>query len=197
MGGVLWKLGMPLVAAIVLCPSVASSSGPPIFGMKGGLSAARYFGRTSEGGHRLGFAGGIAFQFPITPRFAIQPEFLVVMKGGARSNLSYTGSQWVLNSWMDESNFLEIPILARVQIPVHGDMAPFFVFGPSPAMEVNSEGSSVVQLGGEIGTGVEIGRGRARWLLEARYSLELFKGRSDPRYGALLIMAGCSIHPGS
>jgi hypothetical protein len=166
--------------------------------------------------YRLGVGAGAFATFSISPRFALQPELLFVMKGAASPTIELTsGSGQTIGTAevTHEVDYLEFPLLVRFRIPASGPVSPIFVCGPAMAFKLSEQtrldASPVVQimaydsfrdadLGLAIGAGVEIGRGPDRAVLEARYTVALINAREDSyrttRNGAFLIMAGYAMH---
>lgn len=204
---------MPFAAALVLLPEVASPAGISAGGMKGGLSLARQHGRWWIPDHRVGLGAGIFAEIPIRPAISTQLELLYVMKGGASLDIELTDSSGNPISTMrivHAVDYLELPLLARYRVPVQGHVAPTFVVGPSLAYKISEKYSpsgmeeggilSSTDFGIAFGAGLDLGRGRRRWLIEARYTFGMTNTMRDPAYpnvrnGNFLLMSGYSFHP--
>lgn len=79
-----------------------------------------------------GFTGGIFIKYSTGNIFAFQPEILYVRKGGywnEGANLNYELT----------IDYLEIPLLAKFQIPVTDKLFPFVYAGPYGAFQLNNE----------------------------------------------------------
>lgn len=84
---------------------------------------------------RFGFAAGIFSEIPISDLFSFQPELLFVQKGGkdggdpggqleGEEGEGQNGGNLALN-------YLDLPLLARINLPVDGDFDPYITAGPS------------------------------------------------------------------
>jgi Outer membrane protein beta-barrel domain len=116
------------LAAISWTPSLSQSTPQwtPRFGVIGGANWATvsggYFPKASN---RTGFAGGLIAVLPVAPRFAIQPELMFTLKGANSDSggISETG----------KFDYIELPVLARFDIPTSGRVKPFIYGGPGVA----------------------------------------------------------------
>lgn len=190
-------------------------------GLKGGVSLATLHGALPsdpfvQNGWRLGAAGGVSVTIGLGSWLSLQPELLFAAKGTTLGSADLTDSAGTVVGSADitqANNYLEVPILARVAIPAGGLASPYLLAGPTVGVRLSEElrltGDASVSfdsdyvkgtdLGLALGAGVDVGRGRARWSLESRYTLGLTVATegiySDrARNGDLLVMAGLSIH---
>jgi hypothetical protein len=133
--------------------------------------------------YRDGFTAGALVAVPITRLVSIQPELLYVQKG-AYSN--YQGMDTAF-----EQDYLEVPLLLRLDIPAPGRLTPFVSGGPAVSYLTRchvSRGSGIFQgrqtcdeyenragyyhtvdYGVVAGAGVGIGLGQQVLTLGARY----------------------------
>lgn len=200
----MWTLAMVVGAH----PAAAGISR---FGIDAGLSAARHFGDAGATDHRMGFGGGIAATIPVTASCSLQPELLYVMKGGVVPRIELVDGSGTTIGSMSLTyavDYIEIPVLARISVPTTGRVAPFFLAGPAVAFKITEalRGSpeeipdrrddlASTDIGLAFGAGVELGRERRRWQIEARYTAGVSNALADPvgyrvRNGAFLVTAG-------
>jgi opacity protein-like surface antigen len=107
------------------------------FGIIGGANLATLGGSdVNDVGTRTGLAAGFMAVLSVSPEFAIQPELLFTMKG-AKSNASNASA-------VAKIDYIEVPVLARYEIPVSGSVKPFIYGGPGFAYKTSCklEGSS-------------------------------------------------------
>lgn len=126
--------------------------------------------------------GGFAV-FDVTGPFALQPELNYVQKGAE----SESGGSTVTT----KLNYIELPILAKIQTPSAGLVSPSVFLGPSAALNIKAEqevGSSTsdidddirgFDLGAVFGVGVDANVGVGTLLVDARYSLGLIDISDD------------------
>jgi hypothetical protein len=113
------------LAAIAWTPSVSQANPQPTprFGIIGGANLATL---TSDfiqnASNRTGFAAGLMTVLPVSPSFAIQPELMFTMKG---TNSKPGGTDGVV-----KVDYIELPVLARFEIPASGSVKPFVYGGP-------------------------------------------------------------------
>jgi hypothetical protein len=96
---------------------------------------------------RTGFTLGAFLNVPISEVFSIQPEMHYVARG-AKQNLEFDttvdpggldiplavpgGLEW-------QFNYIEIPVLAKITMPVQGSISPSFIAGPALALRTSSK----------------------------------------------------------
>ena len=113
------------LAAMAWTPALSQSNpqSTPRFGIIGGANLATltgsYFENTSN---RTGFAAGLMAVLPVSPSFAIQPELMFTMKG---ANGNSGGISEVA-----KTDYIELPVLARFEIPASASVKPFVYGGP-------------------------------------------------------------------
>jgi len=149
------------------------------FGVRGGLSlytieteaSLGAFGSASEtSGSKLGFAAGLFVEVPLTNIFSFQPELLFVQKGGSDDTDPFDDDDFFDDNG-DGSltfNYIDIPLLARANIPLDGDVTPYAVAGPSIGFLLSASASNgddedideffkSTNIGFVLGAGVEFG----------------------------------------
>jgi hypothetical protein len=157
------------------------------FGLLVGASAAKVGGSDVSDidvGTRNGLVGGVSLGFRVSKLFSIEPELLYDQKGSKND----------LGDDLQETlklDYLEMPVLARVDLPVAGIIRPFFVAGPAFGFQLKcnyglSDGSSSVSascedalegtkaksvdVGATAGVGIAMPMGRQSFSLSARYT---------------------------
>ncbi len=168
-----------------LCVFAAGSvtAGGLDFGIKGGINVANFHGDDSdgEGDWKTGFAGGIFFDWGITTLFGIQPELLYVQDGSQTKFLDI--------DWKFKFNYLQVPVLAKVDLPVGGSLIPVLYAGPYVSLLLDSkltleadDNDASLDLkdytmsydaGLVFGAAIEFGLGSGKMILEGRYNLGL------------------------
>lgn len=157
------------------------------FGIKGGASAYQItseFGDISSTSDRkIGFEAGIFADFPINRLLSIQPEAVFSQKGGEETSQSLGNSSITLN-------YIDVPLLLKINAPVEGMLQPFIFGGPYAGYLVEAtseaEGGSQdltdflneIHYGIKLGLGVNIGS----LLIDARYDMgiaNLYKEDED------------------
>lgn len=152
------------------------------FGIRGGLTlysietevSGGFFGSASEtSGTKIGLAAGIFAEIPFNNVFSFQPELLLVQKGGSDSGDFSDEDDFFGDGESSDSesltfNYLDLPLLARANIPLDRDFSPYVVAGPSIGYLLSVSASSgddedideffkSFNLGFIIGAGVEFG----------------------------------------
>jgi hypothetical protein len=138
-----------LCAGLMMFPLFAtlqaqSTTLPPRrIGFTAGVNSSTISSDDGEPSRLTGVVAGVLIVFPMTPAFSIQPELLYSMKGVQTKGqgLTVTG----------RLTYLEMPILARYDIPTTGRAKPF-VYG-GPAVAVNLSCKAKVSGGGQSFSG--------------------------------------------
>jgi hypothetical protein len=152
------------------------------FGVKGGLSLAKFGGEDNDLGDvepdiRTGVAAGAFLSFPLGDRVSLQPEALFVQKGAAYALEDIDATLKV--------DYVEVPLFLKARLGGDG-IRPYLLAGPYVGFRVKAEGegevddenTNVTDLEDETkstdygvtgGVGVEFGSDGA-FLLEARYT---------------------------
>lgn len=91
--------------------------------------------------YRAGFQGGIFAQIPMTARFSLQPEVHYVQKGAYfEGGLIDPGAGSVSNVSL-RLGYVDVPVLARVDVGRRTGLHPFVVAGPSLALRMQCTSS--------------------------------------------------------
>ena len=171
-------LGLTLLAPSLLRAQRSS------FGLLGGVNSSKAYtelnGEDQDTERRTGWAAGGYAEFGVGKRVSIRPEILVTEQGGEESE---AGETFRVNL-----RYLQIPVLARVDLGGRESMRPFLLIGPALSLRIGCEvelrGSFLTatadcdalpddepdpftknNVSGIIGGGVDFGR----WALGVRY----------------------------
>lgn len=117
-----------MMAAVLLFTAAPLFAEGMMFGVKGGLNMANITGDdVAEGGvdpsSKMGFGGGVFFNYAFTELFAVQVEALYMMKG---ATYEFEGESFDL-----KLDYIELPLLLKVTIPTEGKIKPAIFAGPT------------------------------------------------------------------
>jgi len=203
-----------LVLAAVLAAAVPAHAGLA-FGVKGGVSISQVQADLFDTENRTGFVGGVYAGFDLTPMIGIQPELLFVRKGAKL--FEYTGE--VAGIPLSESvsldvDYLELPVLLRVSLPVAEPLGVRLLAGPVASLKLDEKLSTsglfgysldsdqikTADIGIAAGAAVAVRSGNMRIVGEGRYtfgltnvsdlSVEGISLGGDVKYGSIYLMAG-------
>jgi hypothetical protein len=148
-------------------------------------------------GYKLGFGGGVRAIYEFTPMFGIQPEILFKQYGSS-SEMTILGQT---SESTTTTNYLHVPILARIALPFGGDMlTPKLLVGPtvgyfisgsseSDGQSTDIEGDSVnkLDIGVAAGLGADLAMGPGSLSLDLRYdrSFTSFAKEDDAGFSAV------------
>jgi hypothetical protein len=154
-------------------------------GIKAGMNIANFHGDDVEDSQsKIGFCGGgfVSFSLGIV---AIQPELLYSQKG-AKWEEEFLDETWRLTY---KFNYLEIPVLVKMIIPVQGKVMPNLFLGPyfgftitdprgelevdGTTMEDDLEGVKDTDVGVVFGGGLDFVLGQGKIVFDVRYDLGL------------------------
>lgn len=173
-----------LVAAflfLLLSPSVLKADVQ--FGLRVGGNSAKLTGDDLKDieatvKSKVGFVGGVFLAFNLGKMITIEPEILYTMKGGTVEDTAGEYSEKIYG------DYLEIPLLIKVKIPLPG-IKPVVFAGPAVGFklrekyELNGEELPLEEkilknndYGAIFGAGLDIGR---HFMIDVRYSLGLQK----------------------
>jgi hypothetical protein len=126
---------VPMVAAFT---TVRAQGAAPLpirrFGLTAGINSATFGGKDAANptpDRHTGLIAGVFTVVPMRPNFAIQPELFYTMKGAEFSDPTGTGSF--------KMNYLELPVLARFDIPASVGVKPFVVAGPAVSFKMTCD----------------------------------------------------------
>lgn len=134
-------------------------------------------------GYKLGFGGGLRAIMEFSPFIGIQPEILFKQYGATGEVMGIESSTTL--------NYLQVPILARIAIPVAGPVTPkvlvgptfgYFLSGSTEAGDLTDdiEGDDVnkFDIGVAAGVGADIAAGPGSLSVDLRYDRS-FTGTQD------------------
>ncbi len=133
-----------LIAVPGVSPAFAQEESPISWGLKLGTNISDFRGNDIEGlgelfDWKVGFCGGVFMSYDVNNWLTLQPEVLYSMKGMKLGFFS--------QSITFSLDYIDIPILATVKIPVEGTLRPFLYAGPVFAFNVRSEVSANLDFG--------------------------------------------------
>lgn len=166
-----------MLAAVMLFAAAPLFAEGMTFGVKAGLNMANITGDLKDTSMKIGMAGGAFLTYNITEMFAVQPEVLFTMKGAKGKDPDGAEGKWNIN-------YIEIPVLLKVNLPTEGKIDPFLAVGPGIGILMSSkqsDGESVdvkdytksTNFGIIAGAGVGYQMEKATLSLEARYEIGL------------------------
>jgi hypothetical protein len=125
------------VASMIVLPVAAtaqtqSATTPgPLIGITAGLNWSNLvtYGSSSSTSVHQGIIGGVQLVLPINRWFAVQPEVLYSTKG-ANSSIAQTDTTPSYTATLT-MNYIEIPVLARFELPINEQVSSLFYVGPS------------------------------------------------------------------
>ncbi len=133
-------LVLVVVAILVITVGAAFAQDPLKFGIKAGVSISTWETDSEflELDSRTAFAGGAFLIYDLTGIWAVQVEGLYVPKGGTSEQMGVDENEEETGLFTAtfQSNYLEIPVLARISLgssPVH------LLFGPAIAFKLSSK----------------------------------------------------------
>lgn len=185
------------VAALVALPVAASaqSAHPTEFGVKGALAFATlpriqeslgFAGGNYEPQTRVGLALGGFASWRATDWFAVQPELLYVQKGVTLEGPSVNPASFVA-----KTEYLEVPVLARLTLPASGRARPYLLGGPTVGIKVRARverstggvrekvDADALLRDGDAGVAVGAGTQVGRFLVETRVTQGLTRVNKD------------------
>ena len=173
-------------ASVLALGPAAARSEVTGFGIKAGVAMSNIFGKdVYDQRFRVGFSYGVFMTYGFGRRFAIQPELLYVMKGSKYVNGQ--GSDAYRETMSLE--YVEVPILAKYDLPLFRRFRTHVFAGPAPAMKIRARvdarfaGESQQETLDDVmgvdarprrpGPGPEIPSGRGRVTVDLRYTAGL------------------------
>jgi hypothetical protein len=171
------------LAALAFIPCSGARAADIDFGVKGGLNIANVYGDTvdDDAEWKNGFKGGIFLDMGISRYFTVRPEALFVQNG--------TRSEFLNADLYLKFDYLQVPVLAVLDLPVHGPLVPFIFAGPYISLLLGSDFEERVDdrsattgikdytkstdTGFVFGAGLDFGLGPGSMSIEGRYDLGL------------------------
>ena len=125
-----------IAISLLMISSVIFAQGITAKGVKGGLNIATLTGDDAEDEKsKIGFAFGGFLTYEVNKMFSLQPELLFTMKG-TKFEFEYIEDYGSFQYYYKQEgswnlNYLEIPILAKLNIPMEGNIKPNVFLGPA------------------------------------------------------------------
>ncbi|MBC7898072.1 MAG: PorT family protein [Cytophagaceae bacterium] len=158
---------------------------------------------------RTGLIGGLSIVLPSSGLIAFQPEILLVSKGAKGENSGPDGLKL---------NYIEVPLLFRLQLDVGTGVTPHLYAGPYLGYQISCKvegidtdcedvpgvSTKTVDLGGAVGGGLSFDVGGALLTTGVRYSFGVSKVadfdignvRESAKNGSFALYAGLGIRLG-
>ena len=139
------KQGKIILIALLLLAfsSAVFAQGITAKGVKGGLNIATLTGDDVEDAKsKIGFAFGGFITYEVNEMLSLQPEFLFTMKGvkfdyeETYEEDGYESYEKSEGTW--NLNYLEIPVLAKLKIPMEGNIKPNVFLGPALGINISA-----------------------------------------------------------
>lgn len=205
-----------LVALVSLLVAAPLTAGPLGKTIKAGISYAKVTndGPAGDSDSALGLAAGVGLSYDLIPGLALQPEVLYVQQGGKYDINVVDGGMVVGNGELTwDLDYIQVPVLARVSLPVIGSALPTVLAGPAFAFNVKSdytveaegakdsgevEDLKSTDLSLILGVGMKFGAGPAGVNVELRYNMGLTDlndaedGTAKIKNRSLQVLAGFS-----
>ena len=91
-----------------------------------------------------GISVGGFVEYPVTPMVSLLGEISYTMKGGKNTcTYEYTEPGMLANGvTFDETyklNYIEVPMLLKINIPMSGNMMPYLLVGPGVAFNIGAD----------------------------------------------------------
>lgn len=199
---------LPLLVAAIIAPAASAGAQG---GHVGAIVGATFSTLRGIDGldSRTGLIGGLSIVLPSRGLFAWQPELLAVSKGAKGSNTNAQGLKL---------NYVEVPVLLRVQPKSEGTLHPHLYAGPYLGFQIDCsvKGTSgscndipgvstkTVDIGGTLGGGLDVDFGPLVLSGGARYSFgvstvadfEFQNVKESARNGVFALYVGAAIRVG-
>ncbi len=202
--------GFAAAALLLTLPASGRAQGEIDWGVKGGLNMTGLRGGHGQYDSKRGVVAGAYGVFEFAPEFGIEIDALFSMKGAkfpvlgrdAGGNLVQVGESFLV------LDYIEVPILARLNAPAYGRLSPHVYFGPTIAIKVGAraieQGLSARDLdnvrsldsGLAAGASVDLALGAHKLVLDGRFGLGLTNAfdssQPDLKNDSFSLMAGVS-----
>jgi len=186
-----------------LTPFAAWSAHDIAVGVKGGLNLANFTGEdVFHNSASAGAVAGVFMRYGLGGSWSLQPEALFTMRGAEFSVDDIETEQ--------QTNYIEIPLLARIAWGDGAMFRPSLFAGPSVGFLLKNrivdgaeidlkDGSNDVDAGGILGAALDYTWGAGALTLDARYEMGFTSWSSDlsARNSTLSFMLGYGLPLGS
>ena len=133
---------------LTLCASMVAAQGITGKGVKAGLNIANITGKDVEDTDpKIGVIVGGFLEYSVNDMFAVQPELLFSMKGFKSESeyeeeytdeFGYTSVYHEKYEGSRTLSYIELPVLAKVKIPMEGNVKPSIFIGPFLGINVSA-----------------------------------------------------------
>jgi hypothetical protein len=182
-------LGSVCIILILLTSQASAEFDPGLIGKGGkiGLSIANVANHPGDPESKTGYLLGAFFNYPLIKHVSFQVEILFSEKGYRIPDtpiVDTLGNRVGTAEWTAMVSYVEIPIMAKVTLPVEGKIKPYFNIGGFAAQAVvkkerrssiaytidyDLENVKNTDAGFVLGAGVDIKAGNGKVFFEARY----------------------------
>ena len=153
-----------LVLSLFFFQPLLYAQDPPMLGLKVGLNFSKF--NDDKAQSLAGFAGGGFLTYSLNDWLALQPEVIFTMKGG---KLVEQATGYLPVEFDIRLNYVEIPVLAKVQFFSGGLFRPHLFAGPF--VSYLTENIRQVDYGIAFGTGFHLNFESSALIFDLRYSL--------------------------
>jgi len=165
------KAALVFALMLLMIGAQAAICGEMKIGITGGVNIASLAGDDVEDldSRTAAYFGGF-LEFPVTPLLSFQPELLYTMKGATES-VEGTDVTYKLD-------YIEVPMLLRVNVPMQGNIMPFVVAGPgigfntTAKVEADGQEEDIEEIKG-MDFGLIFGGGLGFPVSDGRYTISL------------------------
>lgn len=192
-----WLSALLIFIGLAACSTGAT--GQPLtydFGVKAGINLSDFQSTTVGGGERLqAYVGGGFFEADFAGPFAVQAELLYSQKGDENR----VGSGATRSRFQVKLDYIEVPVMLKLQGPLLGDGEANFYAGPAFAFKINesvdglSPGTGIAgtvakstDVGAALGVEFVFGLGGRQLLFDLRFT----PGFSEIRDNARIVAEG-------
>ena len=174
---------MKKIVTLVLAVALISMAGQTFAQSIGGKLGVNFAKVTGDGTDKVemntGLAAGVFINIPVVPSLlSIQPEILYSQKG-FKVESELLGVNVTSKTWI---NYIEIPVMAKVTIPVvpiYAMAGPYVGYALNGKIDVNGTSEDIAgedmdkrfDYGLNLGLGYEKGFGPVKVFLDARYGI--------------------------
>jgi hypothetical protein len=132
--GMMKKFVVVLILVVIASTAQAWAEDGPAWGLKAGLNGSSFYGDDSGlMKTRYGAIFGGFVEYPVTELISLQGEVLYSMKGW--KNKEYG----ILYEISYRINYIEIPMLIRINSPCGDVIGPYLIMGPSLSFKAGSD----------------------------------------------------------
>jgi hypothetical protein len=186
------KLTLFFAGLILIIPAISAKAQIPLerldFGAKIGTGISHAADYNGDSKSRTGYLGGALVSYRQNRLVTLQLEFLYIIKGYRVENVRELDSVGNVIGQGDFDfifNYIEMPFLAKITLPVRGKYSPYFVAGGFAAFNIDNKmrldttipfdfdiiNAGDLDYGLIVGAGLDIKAGDGRVFIESRYDI--------------------------